>query len=166
MLLPFILPALVFSVADHPIPGAVEVCPRIFVFKGAPNDTNWADAKTAGITHVLCVRRDGEAGFSPDRDQRVLTMAGISYMRLALGRAPSSSDLDLFRDIMRDLPPDTKLLIHCGDGNRAAALAFTWMVLDRHIPYDQALSQAKLAGLALPETEQAVRKYVEKRQKS
>lgn len=166
MLLPFLLPALIFTATDRTIPGAVEVCPRIFVFKGAPTEADWANAKAAGITHVLCVRRDGEAGFHPDQDQQRLTMTGISYMRLALSRAPSASDLDLFRDIMRDLPADSRLLIHCGDGNRAAALAFTWMVLDRHMPFDQALGQAKLAGLAIPETEQAVRAYVEKRRKN
>lgn len=159
-----ILPALLLAAPqDAAFPGAYEVQPRLFVFKGAPNDATWAAAKAAGITHVLCVRRDGEAGFNPDRDQRVLTNAGIAYMRVAVPKVPSVSDLDLFRMVMRDLPPHAKVLIHCGDGNRAAALAFTWMVLDRRVPVDRAWNLAKGAGLIYPDTEQAVRTYVERR---
>lgn len=158
------IPALfLMAPQERTFPGLVEVYPRIFVYKGAPNDATWSSARSAGITHVFCVRRDGETGFNPDRDQRVLTTAGIAYMRLAVPKVPTASDMDLFRDIMRELPPQSKVLIHCGDGNRAAGLAFTWMVLDRRMPSEQAWSLAKGAGLAHPDTEQAVRSYVEKR---
>ncbi len=159
-----ILPALLLAAPqDTLFPGAYEVGPRLYVYRGAPNDGTWAAAKAAGITHVVCVRRDGEAGFNPDRDQRVLTTANIAYMRLAVPKVPTVADLDLFREVMRDLPPGARVLIHCGDGNRAAALAFTWMVLDRRMPMERALNLAKNAGLIYPDTESAVRAYVERR---
>ena len=53
-----------------------------------------------------------------------------------------------------------KVLLHCSNGNRAAAAICPWLVLDKGMPVEEALRIAKLAGLQLPETEAAVRGYI------
>jgi len=52
------------------------------------------------------------------------------------------------------------VLIHCNDGNQAAAVACTWLVLDKGMPLEEALRISKNAGLKFPETEEAMRRYL------
>jgi hypothetical protein len=52
------------------------------------------------------------------------------------------------------------VIFHCNNGNRAAAAVCPWLVLDKGVPYPEAIRIAKSAGLQMPETEEAVRRYV------
>jgi protein tyrosine phosphatase (PTP) superfamily phosphohydrolase (DUF442 family) len=85
---------------------------------------------------------------------------GVQYVRYAVSKAPPAGDFDFLREFLRDLPKGSKVLLHCGDGNRAAAVVCPWLVLDKGMPIEKALRMAKDAGLQLPETEHAVRKYI------
>ena len=85
---------------------------------------------------------------------------GVQYLRYALSKAPPAGDFDFLRSILRDLPRGAKVLLHCSNGNRAAAAICPWLVLDKGMPVEEALRIAKLAGLQLPETETAVRGYI------
>jgi protein-tyrosine phosphatase len=85
---------------------------------------------------------------------------GIQYVRYAVSKTPPAGDFDFLRAFFRDLPKGSKVLIHCGDGNRAAAMICPWLVLDKGVPIEKALRMAKDAGLQLPETESAVRRYI------
>ena len=138
----------------------MEVQPGFFVLKTAPGPVTYAALQKAGITHVVNLRRDGEHGFDSDRESAEVTAAGALYVRLAIGKSPSRDDLDLFRMILGDLPSSAKVLVHCGDGNRAAGALCAWLVLDKGLKLEEAMALSKQAGLALPETEKAVRKYL------
>jgi len=85
---------------------------------------------------------------------------GIQYLRYAVSKTPPAGDFDFLREFIRDLPRGSKVLLHCSDGNRAAAVVCPWLVLDKGLPVEEALRIAKNAGLQLPETESAVRKYL------
>lgn len=160
-MLPFLaLPALVLAAPIPALPDAVQVHPRIWVLKGAPGPATFAALKAAGITHVVNLRRDGEPGFDAVGENNALAALEIAYVRLAMGRAPAAGDLDLFRAVLRDLPSSARILVHCGNGNRAAAAVCGFLVLDERLDEARALILAREAGLSAPETEKALQAYL------
>jgi len=62
--------------------------------------------------------------------------------------------------LMKEMPRGAKVLLHCSNGNRAAAVIIPWLVLDKDMPLEEAMRIAKSSGLQAPETEQAVRRYI------
>ena len=163
-MLPFLaVPALVMVVPAPSVPDSVQVHARIWVLKGAPTAATFAALKSAGITHVINLRRDGEPGFDADGENAALMASEISYIRLAMSRTPAPGDLDLFRNIVRDLPSSARVLVHCGNGNRAAAAVCGFLVLNEKMEAGKALALAREAGLAAPETEKTLKDYLEKK---
>jgi protein tyrosine phosphatase (PTP) superfamily phosphohydrolase (DUF442 family) len=162
-MLPFLLlpPALVAAAPAPAIPDAVQVHPRIWVLKTGLEPASVAALKAAGITHVVNLRRDGEPGFDMNGESAALTAAEITYVRLAMGRAPGRDDFDLFRAVLRDLPSGAKILVHCGNGNRAAAAACVYLVKEAGLGREEAMALAHTAGLSAPETEKALKAYLE-----
>ena len=155
-----LLPALVLPAQGSAIPGAVEVRPGIFVLRGVPDEGTCTAIKKQHITHVIDLRRDGEVNLNCESEASRLQDMEIQDVRYAVPPAPPAGDFDFLRDFLRDLPKGAKVLIHCSDGNRAAAMVTPWLVLDKGVPVEQALRMAREAGLQLPETELAVRKYL------
>lgn len=155
-----LVPAIILAATSHGIPGAMEVRPGTFVLKGPMTTEIVAAMKAAKITHVINLREDGEPGFDTEWECSALSGADISYCRVALGRAPSKDDFELFRMVRTGFPPNARVLIHCGDGNRAAAAACAWMVMDTRMNAEEAIALAKQAGMARPETEKALRRYL------
>ena len=155
-----LIPAFILAAPSHGIPGAMEVRPGTFVLNGPMTTEIITAMKAAKITHVINLRQDGEAGFDSEWECQAVSGAEISYCRVAIGRAPSKDDFDLFRMVRTGFPADARVLIHCGDGNRAAAAACAWMILDAHMESEEAVAVAKQAGLARPETEKALRRYL------
>jgi protein tyrosine phosphatase (PTP) superfamily phosphohydrolase (DUF442 family) len=162
MLPVLLLPAFLLAAPSAQIPDSVQVHPRIWVLRGAPGPATYAALKHAGITHVVNLRRDGEPGFDPEEENSRLGALEIAYVRLAMGRAPSASDLDLFRTILSGLPSSARVLVHCGNGNRAAAAVCGFLVLDQKMEEGKALALAREAGLSAPETEKALLSYLAK----
>lgn len=155
-----LLPALVLQAQDSAIPGAVEVRPGVFVLRGVPNEETCAAIKKQHITHVIDLRRDGEPSLNCESEASRLQDLGVQYLRYAVSKTPPVGDFDFLRGFLRDLPRGAKVLLHCSDGNRAAAMICPWLVLDKGVPIEKALRMAKDAGMQLPETENAVRKYI------
>jgi hypothetical protein len=85
---------------------------------------------------------------------------GVQYTRYSVGKVPPPGDFDFLRTFLNGLPRGAKVLIHCSNGNRAAAVVCPWLVLDKGVPLEVAVKVAKSAGLQLPETEGAVRSYL------
>ncbi len=160
MFILLLVPALMIAAPSHGISGAMEVRPGTFVLKGPMTAEVVAAMKEAKITHVINLREDGEPGFDPEWEGSAVGETGISYCRVALGRVPSKDDFDLFRMVRTGMPSNSRVLIHCGNGNRAAAAACAWMVLDARMNAEEAMAMAKQAGMVRPETEQALRRYL------
>ncbi len=155
-----LLPALVLQAQDSAIPGAVEVRPGVFVLKGAPDDQTCAAIKKQHITHVIDLRQDGETNANCESESVRMQELGVQYLRYAIGKTPPAGDFDFLRTILRDLPRGARVLLHCSNGNRAAAAVCPWLVLDKGMPLEKALRIAKVAGVKLPEAEAAVRSYL------
>ena len=155
-----LLPALMLQAQDPAIPGAVEVRTGVFVLRGAPNEDTCVAIKKQHITHVIDLRRDCVANLNSQWESSRLQELGVQYLRYAIGTRPPAGDFDFLRTFLKDLPRGAKVLLHCGDGNRAAAVACSWLVIDKGMPLEEALRITKAAGLQLPETEEAVRRYI------
>ena len=155
-----LLPALVITTQDSVIPGAMEVRQGVFVLRGTPDEQTCAAIRKQHITYVIDLRRDGEANLNCESESVRMQELGVQYVRYAIGKAPPAGDFDFLRSLLRDLPRGAKVLLHCNNGNRAAAAVCPWLVLDKGMPLEEALRIARLAGLHLPETEAAVRGYI------
>ncbi len=155
-----LLPALILQAPQSAIPGAAEVRPGVFVLKGLPNDTICAAIKKQHITHVIDLRRDTEPNLDCESEASRLQELDVQYLRYAIGIAPPAGDFDFLRAIIRDLPRGSKVLIHCSNGNRAAAAVCPWLVLDKGMTVDEAIAVSRTAGMKAPATEAAVRRYL------
>lgn len=155
-----LISAFVLAAPNPGISGAMEVRPRTFVLNGPMTPAVIEAMKAARITHVINLRQDGESGFDAEGECSALSETGIIYCRVALGRTPTKDDFDLFRMVRKDLPGDSRVLIHCSNGNRAAAATCAWMVMDAHMESEEAIAVARLAGMVQPETEKALRRYL------
>lgn len=155
-----LLPALVVVAQDSGIPGAVEVRSGVFVLRGAPDEQTCVAMKSQHITHVIDLRRDGDPNMNTEWESNRLQGVGIQYMRYAISTRPPAGDLDFLRQYIRELPRGARVLLHCGDGNRAAAVACTWLIMDKGMPLEEAMRISKSAGLQRTDTEEAVRRYV------
>ena len=160
-----LLPALVLQAEESAIPNAVEVRFGVFVLRGLPNDSTCAAIKKQHITHVIDLRRDGEPDLDCQSEASKLQEMGVNYLRYAVKKIPLADDLDFIRGILRDLPKGSRVLLHCNNGNRAAAVVTPWLVLDKKMPFEEAMRVAKLAGLQFTDTEDAVRRYIVERQR-
>jgi protein tyrosine phosphatase (PTP) superfamily phosphohydrolase (DUF442 family) len=155
-----LLPALVLQAQDSAIPGAVEVRSGVFVLKGVPGDETLAAMKKQHITVVIDLRRDGEPDLNCELESSHVQGQGIQYLRYAVGKVPPAGDFDFLRSFLMDQPKGARVLVHCSNGNRAAAVICPWLVLDKGMPIEEAMRITKLAGLQAPETEEAVRQYI------
>lgn len=155
-----LLPALVIPVQASDVPGAVEVQPGVWILKGTPNEGTCQALKRNRFTQVIDLRRDEEPSLDCESESSRLQEIDVQYMRYAIGKVPPAADFDFLRTFLKDLPKGSRVLIHCSNGNRAAAVVCPWLVLDKGMPLEEALRMAKEAGLQLPETEAAVRRYI------
>lgn len=156
------VPALVLQAQSSLVPGAVEIRSNVFVLRGLPNEDTCAALKRHKFTHVIDLRQDGEANLNCEDEASRVQEAGLSYLRYAISKAPPAGDFDFLRTLIRDLPKGSRVLIHCSNGNRAAAAICPWLVLDRGVAVEEALNLARKAGLQLQETEMALRAYFAK----
>ncbi len=158
-----LLPALVLQAQDSVIPRAVEVRPGVFVLKGLPSEETCVALKKNRFTHVVDLRRDGEPSLNCEAESMRMQSLGIQYLRYAINTAPPAADFDFLRSFLKDLPKGSRVLFHCGDGNRAAAAVCPWLVLDKGMPLEEAVRVVKRAGLQRADTEEAVRRYLSSR---
>ncbi len=155
-----LLPVLMLQAQETTIPGAVEVRPGIFILRGVPNEGTCAAAKKQRITHVIDLRRDGEPNLNCESESVRMQELGVQYLRYAVTKNPPAGDFDFLRSFLKDLPKGSRVLLHCSNGNRAAAVVIPWLVLDKGLPVEEALRIGRMAGLQLPQTEEAVRRYL------
>lgn len=155
-----LLPALVIQAHASDIPGATEVRPGVYVLRGVPTDETFAVLKKNRITHVIDLRRDGEPNLNTELESNRLQDMGVQYIRYAITRTPPPGDFDFLRGFLKALPAGSRVILHCNDGNRASAVACTWLVLDKGMALEEAIRISKNSGLQFPETEQALRRYL------
>lgn len=149
------VPALMAQAPEAPT--IVDLGHGVQVLKGAPTATLVEEIKRLHISQVIDFRDDAE--FGSTNVGSAATGAGAAYMRYALNRTPPAGDFEFIREILSGLR-GARVLLLCRDGNRAAAAACPWLVLDKGMHLEDALKLCRQAGLRLPETEEAVRRYI------
>ena len=167
-MLPLIfLPALmVMQAPEPPAPALVEVSRGVYILKGVPSPAVYHELKRLKISLVIDFRGDDEITGGLNTESAILMDQGTSYMRYALTRTPPASDFTFIREYLRSQSFTTRVLLHCSNGNRAAAAVCPWLVLERGMKVEAALQICEQAGLVVPETEKAVREYLANRQRS
>lgn len=157
----FFLPALVLTASEAAIPEAVEMKPGLFILKGGATPTLYSALKRQHITHVLDLRQDGEIAPGSAFQMTVLQDMKVHFMRYTTGRAPTRTDFDFIRALLKNFPQGSRIVVACTNGNRAAGVVCPWLVLDQGLPMEETLTASRLAGLQVPETEAAIRDYLE-----
>ncbi len=127
-----------------------------------PGAQDLALARERGIRTVISLRLAGEpAAF----DGRAAAMRlGLAYHNVPWNGSAEQAD-GVFDEVRRLLNATAEpLLLHCGSGNRVGAVWIPWRVLDRGVPLEAAVAEARTIGLVSPEFEAQARDYVRRRQ--
>ena len=87
---------------------------------------------------------------------------GLAYINIPVTLATlGQATIDRFLEAMERA--ERPVLLHCGTVNRVGAMIYAWLVLEKHVPPEQALKRAKTAGLRQPELIDKVTKLVAER---
>lgn len=126
-----------------------------------PAAADLALARERGVRTVISLRHDAEpVGYDERAEAGRL---GLDFVALPWASPDELTDavFDRARQLLRDTP--RPLLLHCGSGNRVAAVWLPWRVLDDGADWDAALAEARQVGLASPEFERKAKDYVDRR---
>ena len=127
---------------------------------GQPTEAGFEAFKAAGFKTILNLRTADEG--ATEEKAKVEAM-GFTYVNIPIGSPDFTSEQQAtFRSLVEDA--DNKpLLIHCASSNRVGAMWYIHQVLDKGRAEQEALEEAKKAGLK--SLEQAARDYVDKQKK-
>jgi len=111
---------------------------------GQPTDAALADVKKAGYKAVLNLRTEQEGSLEEKPKVEAL---GMEYFNIPIGRDGFSPEIVAkFHEILED-NSNRPILIHCASSNRVGALWFIHEVLEKGRDENEALAEAKKAGL-------------------
>lgn len=126
---------------------------------GQPEAADFEELAARGFERVVDMRQPAEHG---DFDEAGLVQGlGMEYVNLGV-RAPSDYTdalMDAGRRYLREAD-DAPVLLHCGSANRVGPVWIAYRTLDRGVPLEEAVAEAKRAGMRTPEYEQLARDYV------
>jgi uncharacterized protein (TIGR01244 family) len=134
------------------IVNAVEAEPGLVV-AGQPTAQQIKAAGKAGYRTVFDLRsRLEDRGFD---EEKVAGKAKMAYTNVEVTPDNLNQSKVLFF-LMMLREAERPVLLHCSTGQRAAALYYSWLVLEKGVPEAQALEQVQAAGLRDPLLGQAV----------
>jgi uncharacterized protein (TIGR01244 family) len=88
---------------------------------------------------------------------------GLAYVNIPVTLATlGQATIDRFFEAMERA--ERPVLLHCGTANRAGAMIYAWLVLEKRVPPEGALKRARAVGLRQPELIEKVTKLVAERQ--
>lgn len=92
---------------------------------GATTPEGVAELKKLGYNSIINLREASETGANVEAAAAAAKEAGINYVHLPMnGQSPDPAVADKFLEAVQ-APANQPVFVHCGSGNRAAAL---WMV--------------------------------------
>jgi uncharacterized protein (TIGR01244 family) len=146
MALVLLVTATVFGAAGLGITNAVEPEPGLLI-AGQPTAQQIKAAGKEGYRTVFDLRsRVEDRGFD---EEKVAGKAKMAYTNVEVTPDTlTQSKVLYFLMMLREA--ERPVLLHCSTGNRAGALYYSWLVLEKGMPEDQALEQARAAGLRDP----------------
>jgi uncharacterized protein (TIGR01244 family) len=128
------------------ITNAAQAEPGLLV-AGQPTAQQIKAAGKAGYRTVIDLRsRLEDRGFD---EEKAAGKAKLEYTNVEVTPDTlTQSKIHYFLMMLREA--ERPVLLHCSTGNRAAALYYSWLVLEKGMPEDQALVQAQASGLRDP----------------
>jgi uncharacterized protein (TIGR01244 family) len=127
-----------------------------------PDDMNALTER--GVKTVVCLRKPGEVDYD---EQAAVEAAGMNFVSIPFDTADELTD-DVFDRVRATLAEhgDEPLVLHCGRANRVGAVWMVHRVLNDGVGIDQALEEAKTAGLRTPEYVDRAKDYIQRAQAS
>lgn len=123
-----------------------------------PTAEELSSLKEEGFTAVINLRRAGEAGqtIDPTAEGELARQAGLDYLSVPVGGEPlGATQVETVCDLLQN-HADGKVLLHCKQGGRAAALALIYLSRVEGWPADEVVQRGRALGLELPPPVQAL----------
>ena len=135
---------------------------RFAVARFAPDRDAIRSFAEQGFRSVVNHRTDGERqDLPPFEEGGAVNEAGMDYLHHPVsGDSLDDFIVDSFREKVPGLP--TPILVHCGSGRRAGALALMHVASEQGMSGEDALRKGREAGLELGSLAEFVRNYVER----
>jgi protein tyrosine phosphatase (PTP) superfamily phosphohydrolase (DUF442 family) len=151
--------------AARGVPNACEPVPGL-VTGGQPSPAHLGALKAAGCDVVLDIRDPMEP--RPYRAPDAVRAAGLEYVNIpvAHGGVPLET-YDRIRAMVRDLiAAGRKAFFHCASGNRVGATLIPFLMLDRGLDEDEAMTEAMRIGTRNAELIELALEYVRRERAS
>lgn len=127
---------------------------------GQPSAEVWKELARSGFSSVVDLREPDEPRGHDEAGE--IARAGLTYFPLPVSHASlGDRQFDVLRDFIRD-PKNRPVLIHCQSANRVGALILPYLVLDEHVPIDEAQRRAAAVGLRSPDFAALALDYVKR----
>lgn len=142
---------------------AIGGVPHRFILT-QPDASQLAGLKAGGVDVVINFRKPAE--HPAYNEQGAAADAGLSYCNLAYAGAAELTDelLDSARAAIREADAKGQAAaLHCRTGNRVGPGWAAYRALDRSIPIEQAIAEAKAMQMHDPLMESKVREYIRRR---
>lgn len=133
-----------------------------FFLASQPAPEDFEQAQLGGIQTVVNFRHDKEI---TDFDEAlVVGNLGLNYVHIPWNGPAELTDeiFERSRAMFNDV--ERPALVHCGSGNRVGAVWLAWRVLDEGATVEDALAEAKLAGLRTPAYREKALDYIRRQQ--
>lgn len=105
-----------------------------------------------GFTAVVNLRRPGEPDqpLDPSAEGECVRAVGLDYLGVPVGGEPlGDAQVEAIGDVL-DRHAEGKVLLHCKQGGRAAALALLHIAREEGWPAGEAIERGRALGLELP----------------
>ena len=148
--------------AIEDVPNAFEPFPG-FVTGGQPQEAHLAALKRAGCQVVLDFRDPMEP--RPFRTPDAVTAAGLEYRNLPVGHGALPDEVfSGVRQAVTELVGKRPALCSCNSGNRVGGALLPYLILDRGMSEEDAVTLAMRMGLRNAEAMESALAYVRKQQ--
>ena len=145
------------------VPNACEPVPGL-ITGGQPSPRHIAAVKAAGCDVVLDIRDPMEP--RPYRAPDAVRAAGLEYVNISVGHGGVPLEIyDRIRVMVRDwMQAGRKVFFHCASGNRVGATMIPFLILDRGMDEEEAITEAMRMGTRNPELIELALEYVKRQQ--
>jgi protein tyrosine phosphatase (PTP) superfamily phosphohydrolase (DUF442 family) len=130
---------------------------------GQPDAAAWGTLAKAGFKSVVDLREAAEPRGHDEVGE--IARAGLRYLPLPVSHESlTDRQFDALRTFLRD-PHNRPALVHCQSANRVGALMIPYLVLDEHLPVEEAQRRAAIVGLRSPDYAALALDYVNRHAK-
>lgn len=129
-------------------------------FLGQPSAGELAELRDQGVDIVINARPDDEMDWD---EAAAVTELGMQYHAVPIERSGSAFDRESIARITAivDANPDSDIVLHCSSGNRVSAWYAIYLVQQKGLSREEALQQARAAGLTRAALEQRIEAYLD-----